>query len=346
LGGHARGLWLVAALCAVVGCSTLFPPEASREERQAYAAADAARTKDPARARAAYEGFLARYPESPLAPDAAMALGDLARNAGKNDEAKRRYVEVVRRGGPASDRARVQLAAIELERGDAAAARTWLDKVRLSRLERTELRNAYRVFAETATRPADRVRWLGLLRAEVTDPSEAAAIDAQTDRLLSDLPVAELELAARQLGDRPTAGPVYVALAERALVEGKRDLARDAAEQARRLPIPPRYAPRLTSVEAHLGRPEGAPEPTPSDVARLRTFDDMIARPPLDLSPARGVLGVVLPLTGPFAAFGEQALHAPAKRRADPRCGSPSAIRAAIPSAPLPRCAISRRTRR
>jgi ABC-type branched-subunit amino acid transport system substrate-binding protein len=308
----ARGLWLVAAssaLALVVGCATLFPPEASREERQAYAAAEAARAKDPAKARAAYEGFLARYPDSALAPDAALALGDLARSAGRNDEAKRRYVEVVRRGGSASDRARVQLAAIELERGDATAARGWLERVRLSRLERADLRNAYRLFAETATQPPDRVRWLALLRAEVTDPSEAAAIDAQTDRLLSDLPVAELELAARQLGDRPTAGPVYVALAERALVEGKPDLARDAAEKARRLSIPPRYAARLASVEAHLARPEERPEQVPSETARLRTFDDMTARPALDFSSARGVLGVVLPLTGPFAGFGEQALQ-------------------------------------
>jgi ABC-type branched-subunit amino acid transport system substrate-binding protein len=303
-----RALCLCAAFGAIVGCAALFPPEASREERQAYAAAEAARAKDPARARAAYEGFLARYPDSPLAPDAQLALGDLARAAGKNDEAKRRYVEVVRRGGPATDRARVSLAAIELERGDAAAARGWLDKVRLSKLERGELRNAYRLFAETAARPADRLRWLGLLRAEVTDPSEAAAIDAQTDRLLSDLPAAELQLAARQVGDQPTAGPVYVALAERALVEGQSEVARDAAEKARRLSIPPRYAARLAAVEAHLARP-GEAEAVPSELARLRTFDDMIARPPLDLSSARGVLGVVLPLSGPFAGFGEQALH-------------------------------------
>ncbi len=305
---NARGLWLVAAIGALVSCTTLFPPEASREERSTYAAAEAARAKDPAKARAAYEGFLARYPNSVLAADAALALGDLARSAGRNDEAKRRYVEVVKRGGSASDRAHVQLAAIELERGDAAAARGWLERVRLQRLERADLRNAYRLFAETAKQPSDRVRWLGLLRAEVTDPGEAAAIDAQTDRLLSDLPVADLELAARQLGDRDAAGPVYVALAERALVEGKPDLARDAAEKARRRSVPPRYAARLASVEAHLARPVEREE-VPSETARLRTFDDMMARPPTDFSAARGVLGVVLPLTGPFAGFGEQALR-------------------------------------
>src|SRR6185295_15366957 len=157
-----------------------------------------------------------------------------------------------------SDRARVQLAAIELERGDAAAARRWLERVRLAQLERGDLRNAYRAFAETATRPADRVRWLALLRGEVSDPAEAAAIDAETDRVLGGLPVSELELAARQVGDRPPVGHVYIALAERALVEGDRDAARDAAEKARRSTIAPRYAARLAAVESRLGRSEEA----------------------------------------------------------------------------------------
>src|SRR5262249_13701406 len=238
--------------------------------------------------------------------DAALALGDLARSAGRVDEARRRYAEAVERGGAASDRARVQLAAIEIERGDTAAARRWLDRVRLSRLERADLRNAYRAFAETAARPADRVRWLALLRGEVTDPAEAAAIDAQTDRVLGELPVSELELAARQVGDHPTAAPVYVALAERALIDGDTDRARDAAEKARRLSTDPRYAARLAMVESRLGRPGAVP---PRETERLLTFGDEAERPLPDFSSARGVLGVVLPLTGQFAGFGEQALH-------------------------------------
>jgi ABC-type branched-subunit amino acid transport system substrate-binding protein len=301
----ARTLWITAALAAFVGC-TLFPPAASQEEKQAYAAAEAARAKDPKKGRAALERFLERYPDSALAPEAELGLGDLARKAGRNDEAKRRYMEVVRRGGASSDRARVQLAAIELERGDASAARGWLDRVRLSKLERGDLRNAYRVFAETSSRPADRMRWLALLRAEVTDPAEATAIDSQIDRLLGDLPVSELELAARQVGDRPSAGPVYVALAERALIDGKTDQARDAVEKARAVGVAPRYAARLASVEAHLGRSEAAP---PSESAELPKFRDVMDRSAPDFSSARGAIGVVLPLSGPFAGFGEQALR-------------------------------------
>ena len=299
-----RGLCLVLVL-GLAGCSALFPQEASEEERRDYAAAQNARAVDPAKGRAAFEKFLAQHPDSALAGEASLALAEDARAAGRNEEARRRYAEAARRGGRASDRARVQLAAIELERGDAAAARRWLERVRLASLERGDLRNAYRVFAETATRPADRVRWLALLRGEVSDPAESEAIDAQIDRALGDLPASELELAARQVGDRPPVGHVYVALAERALVEGDRDAARDAAERARKSTLAPRYETRLAAVESRLGRRE---ESVP-DAGSLLTFADVINRPAPDFSSARGVLGVVLPLSGPFAGFGEQALH-------------------------------------
>jgi branched-chain amino acid transport system substrate-binding protein len=302
----ARGVCLTLAFGVFAGCTALFPQEASEEERRDYAAAQTARASDPAKGRAAYEKFLAQHPDSALAGDASLALAELARSQGHNEEARRRYAEAARRGGRASDRARVQLAAIELERGDSAAARRWLERVRLAQLERADLRNAYRVFAETSTRPADRVRWLALLRGEVSDPAEADAIDAQIDRALGDSPVSELELAARQVGDRPPVGHVYVALAERALVEGDRDAAREAAEQARKTTLAQRYATRLAAVESRLGRGD---ETVPDAAGQLQRFADVMDRPAPDFSAARGVLGVVLPLSGPFAGFGEQALR-------------------------------------
>jgi ABC-type branched-subunit amino acid transport system substrate-binding protein len=300
-----RALCLALVLGALAGCTALFPQAATEEERRDYAAAQTALKANPAKGRAAFERFLADHPESALAGDASLALAELARADGRNEEARRRYTEVARGGGRASDRARVQLAAIEIERGDSAAARRWLEHVRLGQLERGDLRNAYRAFAETSTRPADRVRWLALLRGEVTDPAESAAIDADIDRSLGDATVSELELAARQVGDRPPVGHVYVALAERALVEGDRDAARDAAEKARKSTLAPRYATRLAMVESRLGRGEE----TLPDAARLLTFADVMERPAPDFTAARGVLGVVLPLSGPFAGFGEQALH-------------------------------------
>jgi ABC-type branched-subunit amino acid transport system substrate-binding protein len=305
----ARGLCVASILFALTGCETLFPREATQEERRAYAAAEAVKAKDPAKRRAALEDFLAHYPDGALAGDAELELGDLARGAGRVDEARKRYASAVRRGGAASDRARVQLAAIEIERGNAAAARDLLERVRLSRLDRDDLRNAYRAFAESAARPADRVRWLGLLRGVTTDPTEVAAIDGQIDRVLGDQPLSELELAARQIGDRPPAGHVYVALAERALVEGQPEVARDAVERASRLTLAPRYATRLSAVQQRLSRGEAATAAVTPEVQQLPTFADASERPAPDFSSARGVLGVVLPLSGPFAGFGEQALR-------------------------------------
>ena len=141
-----------------------------------------ARDGSGAGARGATRSFLARYPESALA----ARRGARARRSRAQRGPERRGEAPLCRGR-AARRARrptaraSQLAAIELERGDAAAARGWLERVRLSRLERADLRNAYRVLAETATRPADRVRWLALLRAEVTDP-ERDRRDRRPDR--------------------------------------------------------------------------------------------------------------------------------------------------------------------
>ncbi len=288
-----------------MGCATFLAPEASVEEQSAYAAAKRELERDPAAGREALDRFLARYPDSPLAPEAGLALGELARSEGRLDDAGKRYEEVVHGGGTAADRARVQLAAIELQRGDVNAARGWIERARLSRLEGADLREAYRVSAETATSSAERVRWLGLLRSEVPDPAETAAIDLQIDAMLNEMPVSELQSAARQVGDRPPAGRIQLALAARALAEGDLDVARKALEEARRQPLAPRYAPQLAAVESRFN----ARSAGPTDVAELPTFEQEMQRPYPETARARGTLGVVLPLTGPYAGFGEESLE-------------------------------------
>jgi ABC-type branched-subunit amino acid transport system substrate-binding protein len=149
------------------------------------------------------------------------------------------------------------------------------------------------------------VRWLALLRSELSDPAEVAAIDVEIDGVLADLPMSELEVAARQLGERPPAGHVYIALAERAQGEGKSEAAQDALDEARRRPIAPRYAQRMAALESRLRRPQEMA--TAADP--LLTFAQVMERAQPDTSSARGSLGVVLPLTGPFAGFGEEVLH-------------------------------------
>ncbi len=300
-----RQIVLIALVGSVVGCSTLFQRPATEEERRDYARASRIDAADEDARREAYEDFLARHPDSALAGDAALELGAIARRAGDLDLAKRRYQQAAASGGAAADRARVALATLAIEADDAVAARAWLDDVRLSRLDDADLRNAYRAFAETAERRSERVRWLSLLRTKLADPSELVAVDIEIDGILADLPVEELEETARQVGDRPPGGRVYVEIGERALAVNDADAASDALEAAKRRPMAPRYAPRLAALEAKVR----ALREGPTDVDQLLSFDQVAIRPRPNVASARGAIGVVLPLTGPFAHFGNEVLE-------------------------------------
>ena len=301
----AVGIGLLAASLAFVGCAGLLGPTATLEERRAFAEAESAGATGE-EAREAYRRFLERYPTSPLAPDAELALGDLERADGELEAAERRYRRALEARGSAVDRARVRLAALALERGESAAARGWLRPVRLSRLEDADLRNAYRALAESAESPAERVRWLGALRGEVPDAEDVAVLDAELDSELARLPASELERAARAVGERPPAARIYLSLAERRLLEGEVEAAREALEAARRRALAPRYAGRLAELEAQLHASTDraqAPEALPglSEVLAAEFYPDTAG--------ASGTLGALLPLSGPYAPFGERALH-------------------------------------
>jgi ABC-type branched-subunit amino acid transport system substrate-binding protein len=298
-------LLLAASLGTHLACATLFQRPATEEERRAYARASHDASSGGAAQQKAYEDFLARFPDSALAGDASLELAKLAHHSGDLEEASRRYEQATRHGGTAADRASVQLAALALETGDAVTARRWLDNVRLSRLDDADLRNAYRTFAETSSRPAERVRWLSLLRTKVPDPSAVVAIDLEIDSVLAELSVDELEATASQVGDRPPSGRVFVELADRALAANDVDAAEDALESAKRRPMAPRYAPRLAALEARVRSLRAGP----TDVDQLLSFEQVAIRPPPSFASARGAIGVALPLSGPFSRFGEEALE-------------------------------------
>ncbi|MGI9590358.1 MAG: ABC transporter substrate-binding protein [Myxococcota bacterium] len=292
------------AFLSMTACAGLLGGSASVEERRAFSAAQRAEP-DRDEARAAFQKFLARYPDSVLAPDAELALGDLDRAEGKSEAARQRYSRALEARGSAVDRARVRLAALELEAGDSAAARSWLAPVRLSRLEGADLRNAYESLAESAEDPAERLRWLAQLRGELPDPEALASLDAEIDSELARLPAEVLEEAARRVGDRPPAARIYLTLAERYRAEGRVDEARDALDRARSRALAPRYAARLAAAEANLGdaRFEVARGP---ELPRLR---ELVAAGVPRVAGAQGTLGVLLPLTGPYASYGEHALQ-------------------------------------
>lgn len=302
---RAAVLVLPLALAACAG-APFGAPAVSQEEQRAFDRAVARRDTDPGAARAALEAFLAAHPEGPLADDAELALGEIARKEGDADAALERYGRVITDypRGDAVDLARVRAAELERARGDVEAARAVLARARLSRLEPEDRHAAYRLLAELAPDPVARVHWLALLRSEVAE-DEVGAVDSQIDALLTTLDADDLERVASRLRERPPAARVELARAERALDSADLDAAERALERARRLPLAPRYAPRLAALEERLRRREAGP----IDVSDLPTFADLMRRERPETGSAAGSLGVVLPLSGPFAHFGEMSLY-------------------------------------
>jgi ABC-type branched-subunit amino acid transport system substrate-binding protein len=295
-------LWLVLS-----GCASLLAPAASEEEQRALAAAIAQMKSDPATARADLEQLIETWPRSPLLDQAEYALGQIALGEGDTPTALRHFRHVVE-AYPSSgraDAARVRIAQIERAEGNDAEARTIMGRARLSRLEGEELRDAYRVLANVAPDPVARLRWLARLRAETSDQSALEAIDVEIDAIVTSLDAEGLARAERQLGDRVPAARVQLARAELALAAGDFETARAALKRADSLALSVRYAPRFADVAERVRLREQGITPT----AQLPSFAEAMRNGLPDTNAASGSIGVVLPLTGAFARFGEESLQ-------------------------------------
>ena len=286
----------------LAGCAGVGTQAPSQAERQAY---DAIVTGDAAKERAAIDRFLAAYPNGALAPAARVRLGELALADGDRSGARARFYRVIDESrGDAAETARVRVAQLEWEDGNNDAARAVLARVRFTRLAPEDRRVAYGVLADAAREPVARVRWLSLERSETPDEARVNEIDANIDTALAGMEMPDLARLTRQLGDQPPAARVWLTRAERSLDAGELGDAEDALERVAGLPLAPRYRTRLSgAVERLQIRTEG-----PTHAADLPGFDAIGDRA-LDTSAASGTLGVVLPLTGRFARFGEESLH-------------------------------------
>jgi ABC-type branched-subunit amino acid transport system substrate-binding protein/predicted negative regulator of RcsB-dependent stress response len=301
-------LFAVAALLFVAGCAALGPePQATPEEQRAYSAAESQLAKNRAAGRAALAKFLKQYPDAPLANTARVKLGDAALADGDVAGAQSVLNEVVTRAprSPEADRARVRLARIAADKNDDRTARDLLTRVRLARLPVPDRVDAYRALADSAESGADRVLWLSKLRKELPDAKAADAIDVEVEMSLARLEQPELVRLGRELGNDPPAASVALALAERELEAGEVDAARRALSRAESLPLAPAQSDRLTSLRERLdaqsvARESGAPVPE---------FEAAERSGLPETAGARGALGVVLPLSGPYAPFGEESLR-------------------------------------
>jgi ABC-type branched-subunit amino acid transport system substrate-binding protein len=158
---------------------------------------------------------------------------------------------------------------------------------------------------QPAADPVAALRELAARRAEALDARGVAKVDREIDAAIARLPDSDSERAAEQIGPRVPAARILVVAAERALGAGDPARARSLAERAARLPLDPEAADRLSRLRERLAsNGPGAPE-----ASELPTLAALAGIPAPSTAGARGTLGVVLPLSGPFARPGEESLR-------------------------------------
>jgi ABC-type branched-subunit amino acid transport system substrate-binding protein len=299
----ALALLLVA--CAGLGTEGESRAALRRELAQAVRLLSA----DPGAGREALAAFVDAHPRSPLAADAAWRLADHALAEGMEAEALARLRWLVRAHPTAqrSDLARLRLARLERARGDPEAAYRDATAIRLSLLAGPERREAHRLLADLAAERGDRVaqlRWLSLVRADQGSTAQAAEVDQEIEGVLARMDEAALASAAEQLGRRVPAGRIRLRQAELALLAGDAARARSLLAQAAELPFEAADAARLAALEARVALPEQL-----DALAPLPGLDEAWPAGSFETVGAEGTLGVVLPLSGSLAAFGEESLE-------------------------------------
>lgn len=299
-----------------LACAAPAPPAGPKPEEYEQALAAARTSPDQGIAR--LEALRQKDPSGPLADEIALSLAKLYTE--KRDEG--RAASALEAGlkaqpsGNRSDELRLQLAQIESRRGRRETAYQVLAPVRLQNLTPAQRREALELLARLAGARRDHVAaivWLARARAEAPDGAAAAALDPQIDEHVAALARPELEQAAEKLRGAVPAGRIKIREAELALQMGQLDAASRALGQAGALSLTKADAARLTKVETQLVRKGGRLPQHPAPPAGARTPP---ATPPATgpAPPAEATregvigIGVVLPLSGRFAKFGEESL--------------------------------------
>jgi ABC-type branched-subunit amino acid transport system substrate-binding protein len=299
----AAALALLAAGAFSLVAAGCRAPVAPPGEREAYHAALRTLAHDPEAGAEALRDFVATWPKSSLADDAALRLAEARIEAGDDGEAVRRLGWLLRAHpeGDRSDAARVLLAGLQRSRGHTAAAYRTAQGIRLPLLERGRRAEALRLLADLAGEAGDRpaqLRHLARIRAEAESPAEGQRVDAEIETVLGGLSEHELERVAGELGRAVPAGRVRLRQAELAAARSDRAEAERFLESASRLPLSPSDGERLAAFEERL-RGGGSLELLPG--ATLPS-----AFP--DAAQVQGTLGVVLPLSGELQGPGQETL--------------------------------------
>jgi len=303
-----RALGALYLAATLLGCAALrgAPAEdADAADRKAYEAALALRARDRSAAETALEAFLKERPESPRLVRAGLALAGLRLDEGDQSSAVRTLHAVLLEAPQAegSDEARLVLARLERERGRTSVAWRVASGIRPEKLEPPQRHEALRLLVDLAAArrdPVSQMRWLAALRADAPDEDAVALVDVEIDALAEKLDPDTLSAAATAVGPRIPAARLELDAAEAALQGGDLARARASFGRAAALPLASQDASHLARVEARLR--EVDPEFVPPGTAATPSVTGAVVGP-LD------ALGVVLPLSGPFARFGEHSLE-------------------------------------
>jgi ABC-type branched-subunit amino acid transport system substrate-binding protein len=299
-----------ARFAVALAFALLAPLGARAEEKlapeRAYAEALRVASEDPDAGVDLLAAFLKQHPKHPLADDAGLRLAELHAAAGRSREAGRVLERVLDLPhGDQTERARLRLAQHQRAEDDLEDAYETAAALRFAELSAPERTRAHRMLADLARElglRTERLRWLGQLRGDARGSKEAAAIDGELDAEIGALSDAELLASASALAAQVPAARLWLRSAERALAHGEREAAELALEEARRAPLAGADATALARLAQRISGDRGA-----QDLLGMRALASGAPLP--TATRAEGTLGVALPLTGDFAAYGEESLQ-------------------------------------
>jgi len=313
-GSAVLAVALGLALALVVGCAGRTPWSGDDAAERAYERAARGLAEDPRGAEVRLADFLEEWPRSDRVDDAALALARLRVERGAPEEAAAALREGLRREprGDRADAIRLLLARLELRWGNADGAYRVASALRPERLPPAVRSEAWQLRAEVAAlqgRAAEELR--SLARAEAAaepGPAREALRERVAARVAGVAPEA-LEEVAEALDGDPPAARVALRGAEIALDAGALEEAVVWVERARRAA---RGAPSDSPLEVRLRIHEArlaALREGGLHAEVLPSFAEVARREVPATAGASGTLGIVLPLSGPFARYGEAALR-------------------------------------
>ncbi len=306
--GSALLVLSLAVACTPGG--VILPRQPGSAAAESYAASQQLAQEDPESAVRELKLFLRTWPRDPKADDAALLLARIELHSGNMVHAKEwlRWILRTHSRGDRVHAARLRLAQLELQEKHEESAYRLAVKVNLEELTETERREAHRFFANLARARGDhvaRLRWLSWVRADTVDTDRLAFVDVEIDEVIQDMDVSELRRVAQQLEQRAPAARVRLRLTQLLLEKRDAEGARKQIAELSVLPMTPAEARRLRDLEGSMRGTGEAVTPLLSDPGRASA---LLPVPPPTLG-AEGTLGVVLPLSGSFQAFGEECLQ-------------------------------------